>query len=48
VQGWASASALGAHGLPLDHAGAVPNAVPTLVQFTRSVDRITGNRLPVE
>jgi hypothetical protein len=48
VHGRESASTLGAHGLPLDHAGAVANAVPTDSQFTRLVERITGNLDPVE
>ncbi|HEX2412323.1 MAG TPA: hypothetical protein VHJ39_14245 [Solirubrobacteraceae bacterium] len=42
------ASTLGAHGLPLDQPGEVANAVPIVSQFTRSVERITGNRDPVE
>jgi hypothetical protein len=34
--------------LPLDQPGEVANAVPIVSQFTRSVERITGNRDPVE
>jgi hypothetical protein len=48
AHGCEPASTLGAHGLPLDHPGDVANAVPTVSQFTRSVERITGNPDPVE
>jgi hypothetical protein len=48
VHGSESASTVGAHGLPADHDGAVTNAVPKVSQFTRSVERITGNLDPVE